>query len=87
MHAYLVFFGRAKLLRHVGIGVVHASDDVEFLGVGSLQPNSSASKEEGNANWGMQMKEEARWEGTYEAKRNKRVAKIREQPNTIKCKF
>ena len=50
MHAYLGFFGRAKLLPHVGIGVVHASEDVGFLGVGSLQPNSSASKEEGNAN-------------------------------------
>ena len=38
MPAYLGFFGRAKLLQHVGVGVVQASGEVEFLGVGSLQP-------------------------------------------------
>jgi hypothetical protein len=37
MSACLRFFGLAKLLLHVGVGVVHVSREVKFLGASSLQ--------------------------------------------------
>lgn len=59
----LGFYGRAKLLWHAGVGIVQVSEEVEFLGAGSLQPIFQCIKKIGQYELRHADEGRRKWEG------------------------